>query len=353
MITIEIYDKDHNKLDEVYKPLELDLSVKLNDYGECTFRIDADNPALTLANFKLFNHVKVVESAWWVDKTYFYGYMKTIKFWLYQTVVHCRTLEHKLERRKVRADNLYISNTLTALMTSIFNEINSYHSLGLTLDCTSTSLITLEVKKWQSFLQTLKDIAKKGFQFKVTNDRKLLVADSIGIDRSVPWDDYVELTWEDQALGRNIKDTNKILEADDLANGVMGKDNAEVTDATSITTYWLIEDIVTSSGTGANELETMTQQLADKKDGTPVYEIDPDVDDFFFADLGDQIKVVVDTGNETYKYEGAMIATEKRIRFDGINQITIKLSTNGVKLSKDLVSVLQSLNERITRQELV
>ena len=63
MITVEIYDKDHNKLDEVYNLLELDLSVKLNDYGECTFRIAADNPALSLINFKLFNHIKVVESA--------------------------------------------------------------------------------------------------------------------------------------------------------------------------------------------------------------------------------------------------------------------------------------------------
>lgn len=352
MIAIEIYDKDHNKLDEVYNLLDLDLSVRLNDYGECTFRLANDNPWLTSDNFKLFNHIKVVESAWWVDKVYFYGYMKTIKVWLDQTAIHCRTLEHKLERRKVRADNLYISNTLTALMTSIYNEINSYHSLGITLDCTSTSLITLEVKKWQSLLQTLKDIAKKGFQFKVTNDRELLVADSIGIDRSVPGDDYVELTWADAALGRNISQASKTLEADDLANGIMGKDNSEVTDSASIAEYWLIEDVVASSGTGANELETMTNQLAEKKNATPVYEIDPDVDDFFFADIADQVKVVVDTGNELFRCEIPMMITEKRIVFGLVNRITVKLSTNGVRLSKDLVSVLQSLNERITKQEL-
>ena len=63
MIVVEIYDAFHNKIDEAYDLLELDLSVKLNDFGECTFKISNDNPAATVDNIKDLNHIRVVESA--------------------------------------------------------------------------------------------------------------------------------------------------------------------------------------------------------------------------------------------------------------------------------------------------
>jgi len=76
---------------------------------------------------------------------YFYGYMKTIKLGILETTVYCRTLEHRLERRKIRDTNLFISSTLTAMMTTLVSAMDSYQPTGITLDCTSTSLITLKV----------------------------------------------------------------------------------------------------------------------------------------------------------------------------------------------------------------
>ena len=91
---------------------------------------------------------------------------------------------------------------------------------------------------------------------------------------------------------RNVLDFEVLSSADDIANAVFCKNTGFSTDASSVAKYGRIEHIVSNSD--VSESSEVASQLAGRKDGIVTVELEPDIQDFSFADIGDLVAVYLD-----------------------------------------------------------
>lgn len=87
---------------------------------------------------------------------------------------------------------------------------------------------------------------------------------------------------------RNIKSARVVLDGDQLTNAVFGKTVGFSTDAGSITQYGRVERFVTGDG---SEATLIADTLDKNKELLKQIELDPSVQDFFFANIGDIVAV--------------------------------------------------------------
>ena len=112
------------------------------------------------------------------------------------------------------------------------------------------------------------------------------------------------------------------------------------TDPTSMGNYGRVEQTVASDG-GASQ--ALSDALEKNKDPKKVIEITPSVDDFFFADIGDKIKVTLETASELMQYDGEVNVLKKLIDTRGV--VRIEVSSTTVRALSFFETVKQNAKE--------
>lgn len=347
MIVVYLYDKDWNALTQLFDVFDCEVTLKLNNYSEASFSISSDS-SIDLTDIQEFNEVKICEESEWSAQTVFHWIVKAYKLGRDTIDVYCRSFEWLLARKKTATTTTY-SDTVNNVADTLLDEINARDDTGITLDCWVTDSITIDVTKGQSLFSILENIASKWYEF-VIRDKVLYVKESIGIDRSVAWDNYFQLKKDYlDTSDRNISDVSLKSDSDNLANAIMGKTAWFSTDATSITKYGRIEDIITTADWWESDM--ITSELARRKDWVLEFDVEVVVTDTFFARIWDTLACYIDRWNWLLYYDDTVKLVEKRVKYGKIKNIAIKVATKNLTI-QDLISRIQSNAKRIERLEL-
>lgn len=240
------------------------------------------------------------------------------------------------------------TQALNTRLQAIMDEINGRYDTGITLSCSVTDSVQLAYNKGESVLSILKKLTAK-YDFTII-DKVLYVGEFVGIDRTVSGANYFEFKRDYlEPNDRNVVDFAVIRNADERANAIQGKTAVFQEDAPSIAEYGRIEDTLTNSD--RNEAVEIAEQLQTRKDGLIKVTIEPSVQDFAFADVGDILDVSLDAGNELGRYSDIAKVYEKRIEFGELVKIRVKLSETK-PYTEDLLEVIRSTIGRVERLEL-
>lgn len=185
---------------------------------------------------------------------------------------------------------------------------------------------------------------------------KIYGAPALTTDNSAPFviveeedNGYFELKRKrDEPGDTNVRDVSIAYDADTISNAITEKTTGFTTDAGSIAQYGRLEENITADG-GISE--SVTKALDIKKSSTAQVDIDPLVDDFFFATVGDKLQANIDLGNNITVYSGPVYVTEISVRGEGLKDVKAKVS-NGTIYTKNLLETMKEYNERIKRLEL-
>jgi len=159
-----------------------------------------------------------------------------------------------------------------------------------------------------------------------------------------PW--YVALEWDSNEQGlRNIKSARVVLDGDQLTNAVFGKTVGFSTDAGSITQYGRVERFVTGDG---SEATLIADTLEKNKELLKQIELDPSVQDFFFANIGDIVAVNIVWLNELVEFQGTARIMQKSIDTRGMVKVIV--SKNSVK-TPSFFERIREYDKRISKLE--
>lgn len=332
---------------QIFNAFDVSCTIKLNDFWECEFSILANNEANTLDILQEFNDVTIAQKVDKTEKNIWRWYIRIIKASWTKTEVECRTYEHLLERRKIATWQTY-TQPLNSLLQWLLDDINTTYDTWITLDCSVTTNTYLVVQTWESFLSVLKNLTNT-YEFKIV-EKVLKVDTSVGTDRTVSWPDFFQFKREyNEPWDRNVKDFEVVRNADDLSNAIMWKSNNFSSDATSISKYWRVEDVITNSDW--NESAEIADQLAERKNWTKKIELEPNVDNFFFAEVGDKVSILLNAWNAVWQSSGEAKIFEKVVDFKDVPEVWVKLSETKA-YSQWLIETIRDTAKRVERLEL-
>lgn len=350
MLNAFFYDRDQVLLDQIDKFVSFEVSQKLNDIWNASFEVENTLLNWKTAYIKENNRCNLYIFEDGLEKLLFEWYIRGKECNLTTTKIFLDDKKGILDDKLLYAD-LSVTGSIDSVLQDILDDVNAREDTLLTLDCGITTSITKVYKKWEIIYSIFDDIAGDMYE-RVVRNNVLYFKATVGIDRTIAGDNYLEYTWD--YLNPYNKTVNKAKMTTDIkefANCAIGRSSAGVSqaeDATSITEYWRVERPVTNSGDIAN---TVTNFVNARKEQLREYDIEPMENDFFACDLWDSVYVYIDTGFDEMYFAGAMKVIEKSMDGWDINLVRIKLAKTKVKKS-DLFSKIKGMDKKIQKIEM-
>ena len=349
MNIIYIYDKTWtNNIAQIFDAQNIVANKKLNDFWYAEFSIPSSHPSNTFEIMRQFNEVRIAQNKWNWEQEIFHWYLKVSKAWWTKTEVQCRTFEHLLERKKADA-NVTVTQPLNTTIQNFLNSVNARYDSWLTLNCNITTSVALSYVKGESFLQVLKKLTDK-YEF-TCKWKVLYVSENVWIDRSIPdTSEYFQFKRDIlEPQDRNVIDFSVTRDADDIANAIQWKSSWFVTDATSISTYWRIED--TLSNSDQNEAVQIAAQLEKRKTVTPKIELQPKIRNFSFAEVWDTVALYLNAWNELWQSYWTAKIYELNLRVWNLDNIDVRLSETQ-PYAQWILEFIRQTAKRVERLEL-
>lgn len=348
MNIIYIYNKDWStQLWQIFDANDIVVNKKISDFWYAEFSINSNSIYNTIEVLREFNEVKIWQNNWDWEFEIFHWYLKLTKAWGMKTEVICRTFEHLLDRKKVETSGSWI-NTVNLLFQWILDQINSRYDTLFTLSCDVTENVSVSYSKWESMLQILKKVTDK-YEFSFRG-KVLFVAEAIWRDLTIPGSSYFQFKRDYNEPGdRNVIDFSVTRDADNIANAIQWRSSGFITDATSIGIYWRIED--TLSNSDQDEATQIAQQIQKRKESTKKIELQPNIFDFFFAEVWDIVALYLDAWNELWRTFWSAKIYEKTLRVWGLNSIDISLSQTKA-YAQWILDTIRETAKRVERLEL-
>lgn len=344
MIVVYITDKSWTAVSQLYNPAGLVITKKMNQVGEAKFELPNSHEDCNLTSLKKMNRIKITQEYLGDVSTYFEGVISATVSSLYKTTVVCKDRLHILERRNLPSD--YSANTsISTILSTILASINGVDDTGMTLNCSIATTKNVSYTKDTNFLQVLRDVSK-GIEF-LANWDEIQVATTIWTDIS----GTVELRYDISNLGdRNISDVNVEDDSNNLANKVTvkGTTTSVEFDSASITAYGELDSSFSVDGDSASEAISI---LAERKDGARNITIQPLVNDFFLAEVGDTVAINVLTETDLVYFTGTMRVIEKRLEGWDADRVKYVLWNNKLK-TKNFLEKQKDVEERLKKLEL-
>lgn len=186
MIVVYLSDVVGTPIAQVFDVYGFTCRAKLSDYNEATFSIKNDNPIASYENLREYNRVVIQLEIEGGKKQFIDGFIKTTTIGIEETTVTVRSREYILTKKLVHVARAYTTSSIKAILEDLLNEINTRSNTGITVHPdTSLDVLPLDVNKNTTLQSVLKTIAGKGYSFKII-DKKLLVGQEIGTDRTIP-----------------------------------------------------------------------------------------------------------------------------------------------------------------------
>lgn len=347
MIVLYLYDKARNPLTQIFNVNDFSCTLRLNDSDDATIIFPANDKAIEYSKFKEFNRVRITNEVRWVVKTYIEWFVDSAVINSETMEVNIRSLEALLDRKILIKHNLN-NTSVSSILTTLLNEINARENTGITVHSSTSTLVTsVTVEKGTTLLQAIKKLTALWLSFKIV-DNKLLMAQSIWVDRTVPPNYYLFKRDRTDENDRNIINWSIWYDSKTITTAVTETSHTWfVTDAGAIAEFWYIEENIVVD---TDRSMTLASELAKKKDSTRQVTVEPKINDFFFADIGDKVAVQINWGNDIAFYEWSSIVVEKSIR--NTNEPTATLSNSNI-YTKNVLDRIKSFGERISRLELI
>lgn len=345
-----IYDKDNNVIAQIEEILDIEITKKLNDVSTASFGLYQSDPYCTRNYLKEYRRCKINLQTWNIEQTMFDWIIRWFDADLEKTSIKLESFEHLFDRRLLQNNYNYTGATIDAILTTILNDINTTYNTNITLDCWIITTTSKIYNKGETFLKVLKDLAGLWYEFIVDN-MVLKFKQTIWIDRTT-WSEFVEYRFDvTKPDDRSIDSVKMTVDGKELANGVIGKswsNYTNLTDATSISDFWLIESSFTNSWDDANATQSY---LEDHKESLSEFEISAETNDFFEANLWDMVKIFIFVGNDIMFFDWAMKVIQKRYIGWDLPKIQYTIWKTKIQ-SKDFIDEIADLKNRVKTIEL-
>lgn len=342
---IYLYDSQWNQLTQIYDANDFECTKKLSAYDTASFVIPATHPDSTSATLQAFNEVKVTEMIDGAEQTYIHWVISWVEADLDRTRVFIRSFEWLFEKKVNDEDKSYSSQTIDAIVQDLLDDLNTRYDTGITLDCWVTDTVDLDLSKGVTFSSALQEVVKLWYEYKVI-DKVLCVKEIVWEDKT-SGANYIELKWDiDEPNDRNLKWARVLTDWDQIVNAPYEAVSGFTTDATSISTYGRIERTVVADWSAS---VAKADALEKWKDLIKQIEVDPSIDDFFFANIWDLVQVMLDAGNDIMQFDGSAKILQIQIDTRGVVRVTV--SSNSVR-TPTLAEVIREHSKRLDKLEL-
>jgi len=344
MFIAYIYDPFWNPITQVIGLNKFTATIKLNWISEATFEIASDNLEAKYATFKCPNRIRITRLEDSVETYIIEGisYMINSQDSIQIQVKDFNTL---FQKKKILAD-VTLNGPLDVFLENMMVTVNARQDTWFTVDCDVTGTVTLDAfKKGSSVYDVLQKIADAWYEY-TFKDRKLVVKQTIGSDRTTG-PDYYEFSYNiDELGGRSIRSDKQTYNFANLANVVYDQNWNVLEDAESIAENGRIEDWITTSAS-----QTLSTYLADRKNMVKEIEITPIKINFFDVELGDLVKCYIRKESDIQYFNDSVKVTEKRVTWSDLKKTEVKLSKWTVK-TLDIFDTIRQLQERQRQLEL-
>lgn len=350
MIIAYIYDRTGTvTLWQIQSVLEFSCTIKLNDISTADLSI-ANEAIPDIANkLKENNRISVYRQIGTQEKLLIEGYIRGFEASLIKTTIKIEDKLSIFDDKLFYADVNY-NGTVKGLLQSMIDGVNSREDTGITLNCDITDAIQKTFGKGEIIGNAIKDIRQNKYEYRVVNN-VLQFTNMIGIDRSVSGNNYVEFNRDYlNPNSRTIRDAKVVWDIKQMSNCAIGKNGNAIEqyeDPDSILEFGRIERPFTSNGSVTDSVKWFVEE---RKDSVREYDISPLSNDFWLCDIGDLVKVYMNTGNDLMYYNGSMKVTEKSFKAWEVDTVTIKLSKWKVK-TKNLADELKEIKTRVSKIE--
>ncbi len=352
MLIAYLYDKENNVNWQIleFEGFSVD-SVKLNKEGSAKFKTSLTQQFVNSEFIKLNRRVVLKQSLEWVEKTLFDWIIKgrdvdfkTIELQLWDRIF-------AFQNKVLYSNYSYTNETIDNILQEQLDAINARENTFISLDCWISQQITKTYNKGDTFLSILKDIAELWFEF-VVEDMVLKFKENVWTDRTWIWNNFLEFRYDlSEPTERNIDSWKNSVSISSFCNAVIFKDNAsssEEEDATSISIHWRVENSVSNSG---STNETASWYIEQRKEQTNEVSFKLETSDFFAWNLGDIVKIYIQTGSDLFQFDGTSKIVSKSFTSWDLNEVSFWLSASSVQ-SPDMVEYFRKLQERIKLLEM-
>lgn len=329
-----IYSPNWEELTQVHNIYSVNVSLKINDVWSGEFFINSDNPANTLEFIREFNWVKIFkqDSITGVEKLLIEWFIKVPEAQNNGTNVQVWDMNDFLKNRYIWTTKNYTGQTLDYILSDVLSDFQGRYDNGFTLDCGVTDILPDKTyPEGQDILSIFQDLTEEWYEFHIRGNI-IYFKTQIGIDRTVSWEEYLEYNYDvENPQSKNIENPKTLFNSENIANSVKVKDGASIetqTDPTSISSFGAIERFFTSSG---KDTDTASEILNKRKNSTREISFTPISRDFFEADIGDMVRVYINSSNILNNFIWSVKILEKRYQSWDLESISITTSTGEIK----------------------
>jgi len=321
---IYISDQHTTSLTQLFDITNVECSQQLNGIDTASFRISANHQANKATILRPYHHCRITAlQDDGTEKVYIDGLIDSIDASLSTTTVYVKSYEFLLEKMIVTANTTYSNQPINTILNTLRSSLQQRHDRWITLACTIPDQIDLSVSEWSSFSSVLQELVKLWYQYRI-QDKVLTIASSVGIDQSSGIDCVLLKRDINDPQDRNINEATIRYDGGNLINAPYAKSTGFLTSAESIDFHWRVEQVVTSDGSDNQALQDTLSKYAYPQQ---IITVDPRISDFFFANIGDCIALVLDAWNELMYYQGAVYVLQKTIDTRWVVKVTVSTTT--------------------------
>lgn len=346
-----IYDRNNSLIGQLFGVVGFQCTMKLNDISTGELSISNESLQDALILLKENNRIKVtLGNDDGTEQELISWYIRGIEASLTTTVIKIEDLTSMFDD-KIIYSQISFTGTITQLLQNILDGLNQRENIGITLSCDVTEVMSKEYPRGETIGNILKDLRQNTYEYCVKSDI-LYFQTTIGIDRSLIWNDYRELVWDlNSPLDRSIRDAKLVMDIKQMCNACLGKDDTNLIiaeDIASIGEFGRIERSISNNG---NIQEAVNNYIQERKDSIKEFDIAPNISDFFFCDVGDMVRVYINSGNDIMFYDWPLKVIEKSYTAWEMPKVTFKLAKNKVK-TIELNEKIKEINRRVQKLEL-
>jgi len=340
---IRVYNKNFAKLTTFTEPDFTSLAFKRpkGEIGDASFIVRLSRNKMSEENLNLYNRIEIMEDG--VKKFVGIITQKTVK--LDTAEIKVREISFLLKRRIV--DEAYtLSGSVNSCITTLMSFINGVEDTGIsigTLSGIGTINLTFNSADAWTIIKQICDAT--GNQFQITPDRQLVVAPTIGTDKS----SSVLFRYNtDQVANANLIAFEIEDDGESITTSVTGKSDSFDSlqeDAVLKGKYGTLQKFKNFRVVNTQDvLDEFTLSEVSDRIYSPKIALKADVPDNF--DVGDLVRIKVK--NKLVNINDNFQVLEKSVRYNG-SQKLISVRINN--LPNDLVQKLADRDQRLTLLE--
>ena len=338
-------------------PIGLKFNRELVNSGSLSFQVSITD--LQLAQVIEFKKVALYAIDQGEDKPIWTGYISEIVndfAWVYIT---CGDEKDFMRNKIISGSRDWMNVNLVTVLSSMVSEANQRKGTNeLALSYLTDSPNLMVKKKFSygvTFFDAIREITEAlGLEWKVFLN-KIIVKQSIGIDRSVASPDYFEFVWNNQSpIENNITKFKNTRWVNGIATWVIGKASGGGVSVISgdKSLFGSIERVYPMDD---GDVQSQTQEYVNKHQTSQLereFEVQIDAEEAINVDVGDLVKIRIIHGSPLVDADTAVKIIEKTAVFENkVPTITIKVATE-TKEVKNMANFLTELNRRLRRVEL-